>query len=242
MTSPVDGVLSDRKLSRHSLRDQAVEVLREAIIRGEIRPGDRINEAELADKLGISRGPLREAIQRVGAEGLIEFQRNRGAFVRELSLDDVRLIYDVRQALEGAAAQRIAREASNSEIANLRRHLAKADRVIRSRDSTKGDVGSPSMLQTAQSFHVMILQMCGNPYLQRYGIDLHVQLRVARLRPDHSVQEARHVLKEHRAIVTAIANRDEAAAAEAMRKHLLKSLARFETADADQGQRSSQSS
>src|SRR5882757_1316895 len=175
MASPVDGVLGDRKLSRHSLRDQTVEVLREAIIRGEIRPGSRINEAELADKLGISRGPLREAIQRVGAEGLIEFQRNRGAFVRELGLDDVRLIYDARQALEGAAAERIAREASNTEIANLRRHLTEADAVLRSRDGTTGDVGTPSMLQTAQSFHVMILQMCGNPYLQRYGIDLHVQ-------------------------------------------------------------------
>jgi DNA-binding GntR family transcriptional regulator len=239
MTSPVDGVLSDRKLSRYSLRDQTVEVLREAIVRGEIRPGDRINEVELADKWGISRGPLREAIQRVGAEGLIEFQRNRGAFVRELSLDDVRLAYEVRQALEGAAAQRIARDASKSDIANLRRHLAEADGVIRSRDGTKRDIGSPSMLQSARSFHVMVLQMCGNPYLQRYGIDLHVQLRVARPRPDHSVEEARHVLKEHRAIVTAIAKRDEAAAADAMSKHLLKSLARFEVAHADQGRRSS---
>src|SRR3954469_22408776 len=131
------------KLSRISLRDQAVHALRTMIVSGAMAGGERINEAELAAPLGISRGPLREAIQRVGAEGLIEFQRNRGAFVRELSLDDVRLIYEVRLALEGAAAQRIAREASNSEIANLRRQLAEAEGVIRSRDGTKGDLGTP---------------------------------------------------------------------------------------------------
>src|SRR5882757_1350178 len=119
MASPVDGVLGDRKLSRHSLRDQTVEVLREAIIRGEIRPGSRINEAELADKLGISRGPLREAIQRVGAEGLIEFQRNRGAFVRELGLEDIQDMYEARTVIEGLAARRAARWATDAQIAEL---------------------------------------------------------------------------------------------------------------------------
>jgi DNA-binding GntR family transcriptional regulator len=239
MTSSVDGILTDRKLSRHSLRDQAIEILREAIIRGEIRPGSRINEAELAERLGISRGPLREAIQRVGAEGLIEFQRNRGAFVRELGLDDVRLIYEVRQALEGAAARRVARQASTGDIASLRRHLTEAGQVIRSHTTSSGDTETPSMLRSAQSFHVMLLHMCGNPYLQRSGIDIHVQLRVARLRSDHSPEEALQVVREHRAIVTAIGKRDEAAAAEAMSEHLRKSLVRFETADADHHRRSS---
>jgi DNA-binding GntR family transcriptional regulator len=233
MTSAVDELFGERKLSRQSLRDQSVEILREAIIRGVIGPGSRINEAELAEKLGISRGPLREAIQRVGAEGLVEFRRNRGAFVREVALEDVRLIYEVREALEGAAARRVARVASDSEIAGLKRQLVEVDNLIRSHEGATEPDASPSMLETAHAFHVTILQLCGNPYLERYSNDLHVQLRVARLQSDQTVERARQVLKEHRAIVTAIAKRDAAAAAAAMSKHLANSMGRFETAQVD---------
>jgi DNA-binding GntR family transcriptional regulator len=94
-----------RKLSRISLRDQAVHALRTMIVNGAMAGGERINEAELAATLGISRGPLREAIQRVGAEGLIEFQRNRGAFVREIALEDIEDMYEARVIIESMAAR-----------------------------------------------------------------------------------------------------------------------------------------
>jgi len=107
------------KLSRISLRDQAVHALRTMIVSGAMAGGERINEAELAATLGISRGPLREAIQRVGAEGLIEFRRNRGAFVRKIALEDIEDMYEARVIIEGMAARRAARWATEDQIAEL---------------------------------------------------------------------------------------------------------------------------
>src|SRR5580658_5969207 len=106
-------------LNRVPLRDQAVEVLRDMVVSGTLGSGDRINEAEVAARLGISRGPLREAIQRLGAEGFIEFRQNRGAFVRTITLDDVRHMYEVREAIEVKAAHLAATRATPEGIAQL---------------------------------------------------------------------------------------------------------------------------
>ena len=231
MTSAVAGG-GPRKLARSSLRDQAVEALREMVISGAIPAGARINEAELAEQLGISRGPLREAIQRVGAEGLVELRGNRGAFVREIAVGDVRLIYEVREALESAAAQRAALVASAAEIAELERQVAEVDEIIQSGDAHTGDSNN-RVLELTNDFHLAVLEMCQNPYLQRYGNDLHVQLRVARLHSEHSPERAKQVLEEHRAIVAALSKRDGAAASKAMSEHLMNSLARFEAQPPD---------
>jgi DNA-binding GntR family transcriptional regulator len=202
------------------------------VISGALPAGARVNEAELAEQLGISRGPLREAIQRVGAEGLVELRGNRGAFVREISMEDVRLIYEVRGALESAAAQRAARVASAAEIADLERQLAQVDEIIQSGDAQNGD-SNKRVLELTNDFHITILELCQNPYLQRYGNDLHIQLRVARLHSEHTPERAKQVLEEHRSIVAAISKRDGAAASEAMSEHLMNSLARFEAQPPD---------
>ena len=204
-----------------------MDALRDMVINGTIPTGSRINEAELAENLGISRGPLREAIQRVGAEGLIEFRRNRGAFVREIAVDDIRLIYEVRDALESAAAKRAARVATDAEIAELQRQVAQVDDMLASSKGRKSDPHA-QILELTNDFHVTVLDVCQNPYLQRYGSDLHIQLRVARLHSEPSMERAKQVVDEHRVIVDAIARRDGPAASRAMSKHLKSSLARFE--------------
>jgi DNA-binding GntR family transcriptional regulator len=79
--------------------------LREQILQGTFRPGEQINESELANRLRTSRGPVREAVQRLSQEGILVNHRNRGVFVLELSVDDVKEIYAVRKAVESAAAK-----------------------------------------------------------------------------------------------------------------------------------------
>ena len=123
------------KLSRVSLRDEAVQALRTMIVDGTLAAGTRINEAELAATLGISRGPLREAIQRVGAEGLIQFRRNRGAFVRELALGDIRDMYEARLVIEGMAARWAARHATESQIVALRQQARPRRRATAQRSN-----------------------------------------------------------------------------------------------------------
>jgi DNA-binding GntR family transcriptional regulator len=208
------------KLSRISLRDQAVHALRTLIVSGTMAGGERINEAELAATLGISRGPLREAIQRVGAEGLIEFRRNRGAFVREIAFEDIEDMYEARAIIEGMAARLAARCASEDQIAELSRQIDEVDTVLRLNPGTAYPADS--------DFHLRILELAHNSYLERTGNDLHVQLRIVRLRSGSSPARAREALDEHRAILSNIAARNEIAAGQAMARHLRCSLARLQ--------------
>ncbi len=207
-------------LSRVPLRDQAVEVLRDLIVSGALESGSRINEVELAGRLGISRGPLREAIQRLSAEGLVEFHRNRGAYIREITLEDVRHLYELRQVLEVAAAKLAASRATDDDIAELEGQIAEVDRLL-TKDSAKS-------YPMDWDFHVQVLQLAKNPYLERAGSELQAQLRIARLRAGGSPERAREALDEHRAVLAAIAARDVRAAGKAMTVHLRYSLSRFE--------------
>jgi DNA-binding GntR family transcriptional regulator len=117
--------------------------------------------------------------------------------------------------------------ATAAQIAELERQVAQVDEILQSGDAHSGDSNS-RLLELTNDFHIAILEICQNPYLQRYGSDLHVQLRVARLHSEHSPERAKQVLEEHHSIVAALSKRDGAAAYQAMSEHLMNSLARFE--------------
>jgi DNA-binding GntR family transcriptional regulator len=222
------GGVSPRMLDRSTLRDQAVDVLRALIVTGEIPVGERVNEVELASMLGISRGPLREGIQRLGAEGLIEFRQNRGAFVREVSLEDVRQMYELREVLEVKAARLAALRATDGDIKILENQIGALDTLLHAKKGPAHTIEfeSASVLADLDDFHGLVLQVAKNSYLQRAGMDLQVQLRIARLRASISAERASEALEEHRAVLAAIASRREAAAGKAMATHLRNSLAR----------------
>jgi DNA-binding GntR family transcriptional regulator len=203
-------------LNRTSLRDQTVIVLREMVVDGVLAPGDRINEVELAAQLGISRGPLREAIQRLAAEDLLEFRQNRGVFVRTVTLDDVRQMYEVRLVIEVRAAMLAATKATPEEIARLQDLVTAAEEVLQ--------LNSSGPYPSDLDLHMLILELSNNSYLQRIGSDLEMQLQIARMKSGSFHERAREALMEHQLIIAAIANRDVEAAAQAMADHLQKSL------------------
>ena len=203
-------------LNRTPLRDQVVEVLRTMVISGDLAQGARLNEAELAGRLGISRGPLREAIQRLGAEGFIVFQRNRGAFVRTFTLDDLRQMYEARQSVEASAARLAAERATEDGVARLQELLASVDTVLRTDTSGAYPVGF--------DLHELVLGLCGNTYLHRIGMELSNQMRLARIRSGRSPERARAALTEHQEIIAAIAHRDPQRAGDLMHGHIQGSL------------------
>ena len=202
-------------LSRMSLRDQAVEVLREMLLSGGLAQGDRINEVELAGRLGISRGPLREAIQRLGAEGIVEFRQNRGAFVRTIGAEDLDQLFQFRELIECKATELVATRGSAADIARLREHVEVTGASLRAGEAYP---------RTAGDLHRLVLEMCGNPYLQVAGDDMHNQVRLARTQVRRGPQWAADVQEEHDRIVTALERRDPDAAARAMAEHLRSSL------------------
>jgi DNA-binding GntR family transcriptional regulator len=203
-------------LSRFSLRDQAVDVLREMVASGALGSGSRINEAELAARLGISRGPLREAIQRLGAEGFVEFRQNRGAFVRTITLDDLRHMYEVRELIEVKAATLAAARATDADITDLQNRLRAVGDIL-SNDAA-------GAYPTEFDLHERVLALSGNPYLHRAGTDLQNRVRLVRIKSGSSPERARQALTEHDQIITAIARRDTRQAARAMTAHLRNSL------------------
>jgi DNA-binding GntR family transcriptional regulator len=203
-------------LNRVPLRDQAAELLRNMVVSGALSSGDRINEADLAARLGISRGPLREAIQRLGAEGFIEFHQNRGAFVRTFDLDDLRQMYEAREVIEVKAAQLAARRATDDGIIRLQDLLSAVDAVLRT-DTT-------GAYPVEFDLHELVLDLAGNPYLQRAGTDLQNQVRLARIKSGSSPARARDALTEHQEIIAAIAARDPRRAGKAMTSHIQNSL------------------
>jgi DNA-binding GntR family transcriptional regulator len=207
-------------LNRVPLRDQIVEVLRDMVVSGALSPGERINEAELAARLGISRGPLREAIQRLGAQGFMEFRQNRGAFVRTITLDQARQMYEVRELIEVKAAMLAAVRATDAAVARLLGLLKTVD------DSLRND--TTGAYPTEFDLHELVLDLSGNPYLQRVGIELQNQVRLARIKSGRDPERARQALTEHHLIISAIASRDADGAAQAISEHLHNSLVSLE--------------
>lgn len=199
----------------HSLVNEAFDRMLDAIVRGQIAPGERLREAQLAKEMGISRGVLREAMQRLEARKLVQRTPNIGVQVIALSEEDLEELYDVREALEGMAA-RLA--ASNMAEKDIKRLSSIIEKHARSEGVKKGE----SYFQGGdEDFHTLIAEGSRNKRLiQALGHEIHHQLRFYRFRSSERRGRTHEALEEHRAIVAAIAARDPDAAEAAMRRHL----------------------
>ncbi len=198
-----------------SLVDQTFDRIAEAITLGEIAPGERIREAALARKLGISRGVLREAMHRLEGLKLVTRTSNIGVHVVSLSEQDLQELYMVREALEGMAARLAAENMSEVEREELLRLLEEHGR---GQDVQKGD---GYYQPTDQDLHFQIARGSHNERLIHSLCDeLYHQLRLYRYRSSARPGRAHAALAEHKAIVDAIVSGQADAAEKAMRTHL----------------------
>lgn len=199
-----------------TLADRVCRQIVTAIVKGEIPPGHKISEPELARTYGISRGPLREAIRRLEGWRLVERKAHVGARVVQLSTRELIEIYRVREALEGMACRLAAQNMTDEEIASLKQlldeHEASVDqREGRSYFQKEGDL----------DFHYRIVQGSKNAkLLELLGDDLYHLVRMYRYQFSVSSSRPKRALKEHRQIVDAIESRDEELAEMLMRRHI----------------------
>ncbi len=198
-----------------SIRAEGYEDLREAIISGELLPGERLLEEDLSARLGLGRAAVRMALVRLEHDGLVERERHRGARVRRVSEDEAVEILEARSALEGLAARRAATAADDASIAGLRGIIAEMRGL---RDA--GDLIGLSNMNAR--LHAAVLEASGHETAKRLSRTLSSQIvryqyRTVLLpgRPDRS-------FAEHSAIVEAIASRDPDGAEAAMQHHLLR--------------------
>ena len=189
------------KITRESTASVIARQLRNAIIHGSIPPGAQLGEADLAGRLGVSRGPLREAMQRLVQEGLLRSEPNRGLFVIELTDEDVEDIYLARAAVERAAVNAILNNDPARSAASLRRAHEAMSRAADRSDAT-------ALSDADLSFHQALVAEAGSPRLKRMHDTLLAETRMCLTALELTDYLPIDVVSEHGAIVDAIEARD----------------------------------
>jgi DNA-binding GntR family transcriptional regulator len=187
-------------------------LLRNMVLDGELAPGERLNEVALANTLGISRGPLREAVRRLASEGLLTLVSHRGAFVRTFSRDEIVELYEVRAALELHAVRLVCQRAGDEDIAELQTMLSET----KSRMGRDRNRAYPQELD----FHLRLVLLAGNQALMDAALGSHHQISLARSISAKQPLRARAAVVEHQELVEAMQARDVHTATDLMDRHI----------------------
>jgi DNA-binding GntR family transcriptional regulator len=199
-----------------TLADLASRRLAQSIVTGELAQGQKLNEAELAERFGMGRGPLREALRHLEGMRLVKRIPNAGARVVVLDRKTLSDLYTVREALEGMACRIAATQMSDDEIARLSTLLDQHEKQIQKQTSkvyaqSEGDL----------DFHYQIARGSRNQMLMdMLGSEQYQLLRMCRYRTSRNAQRTQPALSQHRQIVNALANRDGELAELLMRRHI----------------------
>jgi DNA-binding GntR family transcriptional regulator len=197
--------------------DLAYNALAERIIDGTYVPGTRLGEVELAEGLGISRTPIREAVRRLEARGLVETLPNRGARVRVWTPEQVVDILELRALLEGRAARRAASKATPDDIATL-------SGLCDLMESAERRPGGPDIKAIADlngRFHEHVVKSADSPMMVEMTQSLSMIALVARTFGRYGNHRLRQSMQQHRDIVAAVASGDGNLAEALMRSHIL---------------------
>ncbi|MCD4534014.1 GntR family transcriptional regulator [Nocardioides sp. cx-169] len=195
-------------------RDVAESALRDLVLQGHLAPGERINEVLLAEELGISRGPLREAIQGLASEGLLQMVRHKGAFVTAVDSVELRELYELRRALESFSARVSCAAGRGTRTPQLLANLV-------AQAGTAMDDAVP--YSPDLDFHHSLVALADNQSLLRTWTDVHTRISLARGRSARQPVRAQEALEEHQEIAEAISRRQGARASKLLDKHLWRS-------------------
>ena len=182
------------------LRDVVFNTLRQAILRGELKPGERLMEIQLANKLGVSRTPIREAIRRLEQEGLVR-ESGKGVKVVGISIQDLEDIYEIRSRIEGLAARRCAECATEEQIEKIKN-------IVELQEFYTQKGNSANINSTDTEFHNMLYELCGSEVYYSMLSSLHRKVQRFRKISVEDSKRALNAQKEHRLIFEAIKNHD----------------------------------
>jgi DNA-binding GntR family transcriptional regulator len=207
--------MSAVSLAPRALYEEVAELLRQRIFRRELEPGSWIDEVRLSQEYGISRTPLREALKVLAAEGLVTMKVRRGAYVTEVSEQDLAEVYHLLSLLESDAAGVVAERATDAELKELQKLHKELEAATKDRDR---------FFAVNERFHMRLLELAGNRWRNQMVADLRKVMKLNRhasLLKSGRIQES---LAEHRAVMDALLARDAAAARERMQEHFRNGL------------------
>ena len=195
------------------LRELVFENIREAIINGHLKPGERLMEIQLAEELGVSRTPVREAIRKLELEGFVVMIPRKGAYVTDITIKDIVDVFELRWALEALAAELAAERATEEEIEQMERHLLELAKVIEEQDVKK-------IVEIDTRFHETIYTASRNKRLGQILSLLGELIQRYRTLTLSKSERIKVTMEEHRAIVEALAARDPQRAGRLAQEHI----------------------
>jgi len=202
-------------LAPRALYQEVAELLRQRIFKRELEPGSWIDEMKLAEEYGISRTPLREALKVLAAEGLVTMKVRRGAYVTEVSETDLADVYHLLSLLESDAAGVVAQRATDAQLKELQTLHKELEAAAGNRDK---------FFAVNERFHMRLLQIAGNRWRDQMVADLR---KVMKLNRHQSLLKSGRIedsLREHRAVMEALARRDAKATVKRMQEHFRNGL------------------
>ena len=196
-----------------ALHEQVTQRLREMLVESRIAPGAKLNERELSEVLQVSRTPLREAIKRLAAEGLVELLPNRGAIALDLSEADVRHTFEVMAGLEAQSGELAAERITDTELAEI-----KALHFEMLAAFTRRDL--PAYYRLNSAIHAAIHAAARNPVLSATYRQVNARLLALRFQSNQNEAKWSAAMQEHEEIISALGRRDPAALRAVLLKHL----------------------
>jgi DNA-binding GntR family transcriptional regulator len=196
-----------------ALHEQVTQRLREMLVESRIAPGAKLNERELSEVLKVSRTPLREAIKRLAAEGLVELLPNRGAIALELSEADVRHTFEVMAGLEAQSGELAAERITDAELAEI-----KALHYEMLAAFTRRDL--PAYYRLNSAIHAAINTAARNPVLSATYRQVNARLLALRFKSNQDESKWQAAVQEHEDMITALSQRDPVALRALLVRHL----------------------
>ncbi len=201
-------------IPRQVLHQEVAVRLRQRIVEGQLAPGAKLNERELAEALNVSRTPLREAIKMLAAEGLVELLPNRGAVVAQMSEQDVIDTFEVIAGLEGQSGELAAQRIDEAELAEIRALHFEMMAAWTRRDL-------PTYYRINAQIHTLINAAARNPVLAQTWRNVNARLQALRFRSNFDEAKWKRAVKEHERMVELLAARDAAGLRALLIAHLM---------------------
>jgi DNA-binding GntR family transcriptional regulator len=201
-------------LIRNNLHDMLVAGIREMVISGALRPGDKVPEQALCRRFGVSRTPLREALKVLASEGMLQLLPRRGAIVASVSPDEIDELFPVMAALEALAGELVCKRASDSELARL-------GTIHDDMMSAYAAGNEATYLQANRSFHETLVAVAGNATLTATYTQILMRTRAFRFVARKSPENWQAAVRDHQSIMEALGSRNAARLSRLLRRHVM---------------------
>ncbi|MEF9917858.1 MAG: GntR family transcriptional regulator [Eubacterium sp.] len=195
------------------LREIVFETIRNAIVIGELKPGQRLMEVQLAEQLGVSRTPVRESIRKLELEGLVKMVPRKGAYVTPMSIDDLRDMMEIRRALEALSAELAAKNATVEDIEQLKKSNKGFEESALKNDES-------GIIEYDIKFHETIYKATHNEKLCQMINSLREQMQRIRVEYVHHIEDKTPLIGQHQIIIENIEKHQEEEASVSASNHI----------------------